>query len=64
MPGLACGGSSRSFRSSLGGMESLSGLSDLKLEMEEQVGRVAGVWKEMVKPDGRKWYYNTETKKQ
>ena len=25
---------------------------------------MAGVWKEYIKNDGRKWYYNTETKKQ
>ena len=53
------------FRSSLAGMESLSGLSDLKLEREEgKEGRAVGVWKEYIKADGRKWYYNTETKKQ
>ena len=52
------------FRSTLAGMESLSGLSDLKLEREEgREGRVIGVWKEYVKNDGRKWYYNTETGK-
>ena len=50
------------FRSSLGGMESLSGLSELKLEQDGREGRKAGVWKEYVKQDGRKWYYNTETK--
>ena len=52
------------FRSSLGGMESLSGLSELKLEREEVEGRTAGPWKEMIKNDGRIWYYNTETKSQ
>ena len=46
------------FRESLAGMESLSGLSELKLEREEQEGRKAGVWKEYIKSDGRKWYYN------
>merc|ERR1719199_520283 len=51
-----------SFRSSLAGMESLSGLAELKIEREEVEGRKAGVWKEYVKADGRKWYYNTETK--
>lgn len=50
------------FRSSLGSMDSLSGLSELKLEMEEKEGRKVGVWKEYIKADGRKWYYNTETK--
>ena len=50
------------FRSSLGSMESLSGLNELKLEREEREGRKAGVWKEYVKPDGKCWYYNTETK--
>merc|ERR1719310_1957103 len=50
------------FRSQLAGMDSLSGLSDLKLEREEKVGRTAGVWKEYIKADGRVWYYNTETK--
>lgn len=48
------------FRSSLGSMETLSDLSSMKLEMEEKEGRTAGVWKEYVKSDGRKWYYNTE----
>ena len=43
------------FRSSLGGMESLSGLSELKLEREEVEGRTAGPWKEMIKNDGRIW---------
>eukprot|EP00325_Prymnesiales_sp_UTEX-LB-985_P008206 CAMPEP_0174711618 /NCGR_PEP_ID=MMETSP1094-20130205/12882_1 /TAXON_ID=156173 /ORGANISM="Chrysochromulina brevifilum, Strain UTEX LB 985" /LENGTH=155 /DNA_ID=CAMNT_0015910581 /DNA_START=32 /DNA_END=499 /DNA_ORIENTATION=+ len=51
------------FRGSLSSMDSLSGLSELKLELEGQVGRVAGVWKEYIKNDGRKWYYNTETGK-
>ena len=41
--------------SSLGGMESLSGLSELKLEREEVEGRTAGPWKEMIKNDGRIW---------
>ena len=50
------------FRGSLAGMESLAGLSDLKLEREEKEGRRAGVWKEYIKNDGKKWYYNTETK--
>ena len=50
------------FRSSLGSMDSLSGLSELKLEMEEKEGRKVGVWKEYIKADGRIWYYNTETK--
>ena len=50
------------FRSSLGSMESLSGLADLKLEREEKEGRKAGVWKEYIKADGRVWFYNTETK--
>merc|ERR1712070_875593 len=49
-------------RSSLAGMDSLSGLSDLKIEVDGREGRKAGVWKEYVKQDGRKWYYNTETK--
>ena len=26
-------------------------------------GRTAGDWKEYLKSDGRKWYYNVETKK-
>jgi hypothetical protein len=26
-------------------------------------GRKAGDWKEYIKSDGRKWYYNVETKK-
>ena len=26
-------------------------------------GRKAGDWKEYIKNDGRKWYYNVETKK-
>ena len=43
------------FRSQLAGMDSLSGLSDLKLEREEKVGRTAGVWKEDIKADGRVW---------
>jgi len=51
-------------RSSLASMDTLAGLSDLKLEREEVQGRIAGVWKEYVKPDGKKWYYNTETKVQ
>ena len=50
-----------SFRASLGSMEQLSALSEMKLETGEKVGRVAGVWKEYIKSDGRKWYYNTET---
>ena len=90
-------------RASLGSMDSLSGLSEMKLEREEgKESRVAGVWKECacrpqrasnprrrslrhspparrlpadslvlprcacladVKNDGRKWYYNTDTKK-
>ena len=50
------------FRSTLGSMDSLAGLSDLKLEVEGKEGRVVGVWKEYIKGDGRKWYYNTETK--
>ena len=50
------------FRSSLAGMDSLSGLSELKLEQDGREGRKAGVWKEYIKGDGRKWYYNTETK--
>ena len=50
------------FRSSLASMESLSGLSELKLEREEAEGRTAGVWKEYIKKDGKKWYFNTETK--
>ena len=50
------------FRSSLAGMDSLSGLADLKLEREEREGRKAGPWKEYIKPDGKVWYYNTETK--
>jgi hypothetical protein len=52
-------------RASLSGMESLSGLSSMKLELEEgKAKRVAGPWKEYVKNDGRKWYYNTETSTQ
>ena len=47
------------FRSSLGGMESLSGLSELKLEREEVEGRTAGPWKEMIKNDGRIWCAST-----
>jgi len=43
------------FRSSLAGMDSLSGLSEMKLEREEKEGRVAGEWKEYIKNDGRKW---------
>ena len=52
------------FRASLANMESLSGLSEMKLELEDGLreGRKAGVWKEYIKNDGRKWYYNTETK--
>jgi len=50
------------FRSSLAGMDSLSGLAELKLERDGREGRTAGVWKEYVKQDGRKWYYNQETK--
>ena len=45
-------------------MDSLSGLAELKLEREEAEGRKAGVWKEYIKPDGKRWYYNTETKVQ
>jgi hypothetical protein len=53
------------FRSNLAGMEQLADLKDLKLEREEgREARKAGVWKEYVKADGRKWYYNTDTKKQ
>ena len=48
------------FRSSLAGMEQLSDLADMKLEREEgKEGRTAGVWKEYVKSDGRKWYAST-----
>ena len=52
-------------RASLSSMQSLSSLSSMKLELEEdgKAGRVAGPWKEYVKNDGRKWYYNTETSK-
>jgi len=52
------------YRASLAGMESLKGLSELSLEREEgRAGRVAGEWKEYIKADGRKWYYNTESGK-
>ena len=45
-------------------MDSLSGLSDMQLETEGGAqGRVAGVWKEYLKNDGKKWYYNTDTGK-
>ena len=51
-------------RAVLAGMSDLADLADLKLEREEKVGRVAGVWKEYIKADGRVWYYNTDTGKQ
>merc|ERR1712124_214457 len=50
-------------RASLAGMSQLSGLAEMSLEREEgKEGRQEGVWKEYVKADGRKWYYNTETR--
>jgi len=49
------------FRSSLSSMDQLSDLSERSLEKREgRAGRTAGVWKEMIKADGRKWYYNTD----
>lgn len=51
------------FRSSLGSMDSMKELSELKLEEPEgKKGRIVGPWKEYIKSNGRKWYYNTETK--
>lgn len=46
----------KDFRASLANMESLSGLSEMKLELEEGLreGRKAGVWKEYIKADGKK----------
>lgn len=42
-------------RSSLAGMDSLSGLSEMSLEREEgREGLTIGVWKEYTKNDGRK----------
>merc|ERR1711968_321432 len=52
-----------SFRSALSSMDSLSSLNEMKLETEGKAGRVAGKWKEYIKNDGRKWYYNTESGK-
>mmetsp|Transcript_23731 Transcript_23731/g.60688 ORF Transcript_23731/g.60688 Transcript_23731/m.60688 type:complete len:159 (-) Transcript_23731:212-688(-) len=50
-------------RAALSSMSSLSDLSEMKLEQDGTEGRVVGVWKEYIKSDGRKWYYNTETRK-
>ena len=43
-------------------MAGLEDLKELSLERENgKEGRVVGAWKEYIKSDGRKWYYNTET---
>jgi len=49
-------------RAALAGMSTLSSLAGQKLELEGgKAGRIAGQWKEYVKADGKKWYYDTVT---